>query len=671
MPGLSPKVAMHRLAVKKGVSPKKQPQRRFRSDLIPEIEKEVNKLIETGFIREVTYPTWIAIIVPVRKKNGQLRVCVDFWDLNDAFPKDDFSLPVTEFMIDATTRHEDFFFMDCTAGYNQILIAPEDQEATAFRTPKGIFCYKVRPFGLKNAGATYQRAMQRIFDDILHKTIKFYVDDVVVKSKKREDHINDLRTIFERLGIEVNQSKIKAIQEMLEPKNLKELRGLQGRLAYIRSIKKYLSSAPVLGAPVPGKPLILYIAAQERSLGALYAQENEYKKERAFYYLSRTLVGAELNYSPIEKICLALVFAIQKLRHYMQDDLIGKEIFYVDVLPPWQMYFDGAATRDGAGTGVVFLSPEGHMLPYSFVLTEMCSNNVAEYQALILGLQMAIEIGVKDLDIYGDSLLVANQVLDKFKVKKDDLIPYHQYVIQLLNKFDYVHIGHVPRSAKKMADALANLTATLALGAEEVTSIPVCNRWVVLLLEGGEITESSNMISVYQVDNDDWRQPIIDFLEHQKLPDDPRHKVEIHRHAPRFIYYKGTLYKRSFLGQWPRCLGETEASEATYEAHLGVCGTYQSNPKLHDRVKRMGYYWPTMVQDCMYFAKKCDACQFNENFIHQPPEPLHPTILSWPFEMWGLDVIGPTTPKASNSHEFILAATDYFSIWQKLAVYAK
>ena len=117
--------------------------------MIPEIEVEVNKLIDAGFIREVKYPTWIANIVPVRKKNGQLRICVYFRDLNDACPKDDFPLPVTEIMIDATTGHEALSFMDCTAGYNQIHMALEDQEATAFRTPKGIFCYKVMPFIFK------------------------------------------------------------------------------------------------------------------------------------------------------------------------------------------------------------------------------------------------------------------------------------------------------------------------------------------------------------------------------------------------------------------------------------------------------------------------------------------------------------------------------------------
>ena len=137
--------------------------------------------------------------IPVRKKNGQLRVYVDFRDLNYACPKDDFPLPMTELMIDYTTRHEALSFMDCTIGYNQIQMVPEDQEATAFRTPKGIFCYKVMPFGLKNVGARYQRAMQTIFEDMLHKTVECYVDDLVVKSKKRIDHLHNLRQIFKRL----------------------------------------------------------------------------------------------------------------------------------------------------------------------------------------------------------------------------------------------------------------------------------------------------------------------------------------------------------------------------------------------------------------------------------------------------------------------------------------
>ncbi|XP_070039688.1 uncharacterized protein [Nicotiana tomentosiformis] len=130
MPSLDPKVGVHHLAVKSGARPVKQAQRRFRLDLVPLIESKVNKLIEAGFIREVKYPTWVTSSVPL--------------------------------MIDTTTGYEEISFMDGLSGYNQIRMAPKDEELTAFRAPKGIYCYKVMPFGLKNAGATYQRDIQNI-----------------------------------------------------------------------------------------------------------------------------------------------------------------------------------------------------------------------------------------------------------------------------------------------------------------------------------------------------------------------------------------------------------------------------------------------------------------------------------------------------------------------------
>ena len=232
MPGLNPSIALHYLAVKKGVRPVKQAQRRFRPELIPQIETEVNTLIEAGFIREVQYPEWIANIVPVKKKNGQIQLCVDFCDLNSASPKDDFLLPITEVMVDVTTGHEVLSFKDGSSGYNQIRMNPKDEELTAFCTPKGIYCYKVMPFGLKNAGATYQRAIQKIFDNVLHKYVECYVDDLVVKTKKYQLKMNPRKCAFgvifgkflgfivRHCGIEIDQSKIEAIQKMPEPKNL-------------------------------------------------------------------------------------------------------------------------------------------------------------------------------------------------------------------------------------------------------------------------------------------------------------------------------------------------------------------------------------------------------------------------------------------------------------------
>ncbi|CAL8174674.1 unnamed protein product [Prunus armeniaca] len=301
------------------------------------------------------------------------------------------------------------------------------------------------------------------------------------------------------------------------------------------------------------------------------------------------------------------------------------------------MFFDGSARKDGAGAGVVFLSPERHVLPYSFSLSELCSNNVAEYQALIMGLQMAVEMKISSLEVYGDSMLVINQLLTHYEVRKDDLIPYHQMATQLLERFDFVTLEHVPRKDNQMADALANLAITLALTKDEAVNLPVCQRWVIpLTLEASQ--EGANVISVLSIDIDDWRQPLIDYLEHGKLPDDSRNRSEVRHRAPRFIYYKEILYRHSFEGLFLRCWGEEDASKAMEEAHSGIYGAHQSGPKLHFQIKRMGYYLPTMVKDCMDYMKKCQACQFHANFIHHPPEPLHPTIASWPFDAWGLDV---------------------------------
>ena len=119
-------------------------------------------------------------------------------DLNKTCPKDEFPLSIPELMVDIASSHTVFFFMDGSSGYNQIRMAPKDEKLTALRTSIGIYCYKVMPFGLKNARATYQQAMTRIFDDLIHQEVECYVDDLVIKSKSREDHFYNLRTVFER-----------------------------------------------------------------------------------------------------------------------------------------------------------------------------------------------------------------------------------------------------------------------------------------------------------------------------------------------------------------------------------------------------------------------------------------------------------------------------------------
>ncbi|XP_049360652.1 uncharacterized protein LOC125825352 [Solanum verrucosum] len=392
-------------------------------------------------------------IVPVRTKNGQIRVCVDFKDLNNACPKDEFPFPIPELMIDAITGYEAMSFMDGSSGYNQIRMAPKNKELTAFHTPKGWYA-----FGVTSG--------------------KF------------------LGFIVRHRGIELDQAKVDALSKMLEPRNIHELKSLQGKLAYLRrfisnlvgrcqpfghlmkkgapfnwdetysdafkSIKSYLAKPPILAAPIPEKPLILYIAAQERSVRALLAQENSEGKENSIYYLSRTMTPNELNYLPIEKLCLALIFSIQKMKHYFQahvfeivyilqkavkgqaladfladhpipddwestDELPNEDAMLIEVQPPWKMYFDGAAHRGGAGVGVVFITSQEEILPFSFTLKQCCSNNVVEYQALILGIEMVVDMKQLNLQVFGDSQLVINQLLGSYEVKKPKLHPYHDY----------------------------------------------------------------------------------------------------------------------------------------------------------------------------------------------------------------------------------------------------
>ncbi|XP_039688680.1 uncharacterized protein [Medicago truncatula] len=345
MPGLDPNVVEHRLPLKPECPPVKQKLRRSHPDMALKIKEEVRKQIDAGFLITSEYPQWLANIVPVPKKDGKVRMCVDYRDLNKASPKDDFPLPHIDVLVDSTARCKVFSFMDEFSGYNQIKMAPEDREKTSFITPWGAFCYLVMPFGLINAGATYQRGMTKIFHDMIHKEIEVYVDDMIVKSGTEEEHAD-------QKGIEVDPDKVKAIREMPAPKTEKQVRGFLGRLNYISrfishmtatcgpifkllrkdqgivwtedcqkafdSIKGYLLEPPILVPPVEGRPLIMYLTVLDDSMGCVLGQQDETgKKEHAIYYLSKKFTDCESRYSMLEKTCCALAWAAKRLRHYM------------------------------------------------------------------------------------------------------------------------------------------------------------------------------------------------------------------------------------------------------------------------------------------------------------------------------------------------------------------
>ena len=165
MQGILAEVIVHHLNVNPECKPVRQKRRNFAPERQRVINEEVKKLLAAKFIREVHYPDWSANVVMVKKANGKWRICIDYIDLNKACPKDSFPLPKIDQLVDATSGHKLLSFMDAFSGYNQIRMAPEDEERAAFITERGLYCYKVMPFGLKNSGATYHRLVNKIFQD--------------------------------------------------------------------------------------------------------------------------------------------------------------------------------------------------------------------------------------------------------------------------------------------------------------------------------------------------------------------------------------------------------------------------------------------------------------------------------------------------------------------------
>ena len=750
-------------------------------------------------IREVHYPKCLANVVVVPKKNGKWRVCVDYMDLNKACTKDPFPLPHIDSMVDATAGHEMLTFMDASSGFQQIQMEPSDQEDTASITPTGIYCYIAMPFGLRNAGATYQRLVNMMFKEQLGDTMEVYIDDMVVKSKRAEDHIEDLATAFKILdqynmklnpskchfgvkegkflgymvtkrGIEASPEQIKAIIDLKSPQNIKDVQRLTGRVAALTrfisrssekckhfydilkknqkfewtaqheealgSLKKYLSTAPLLMKTVDGEPLSLYLAVSGNAISAVLVKDHE-NQQHPVYYVSKSLLDAESRYSYLEKLILALIMASTKLRHYFEThtihvktnfpiksvlrkpELSGRmakwavklsayDIYYDprtaiksqaladfvadfsnDIIQeaelevqqleeskdPWILYTDGASNVKGTILGILLKSPQGDNIPLSIACEFQATNNEAEYEALIAGLQVAKDMGIKNLKIYVDSLLMTNHFNGSYAVKGDKLAKYLEIVKKLSIQFELFSITQVPREENTEADALANLGSALKIPAGTKIPIihiltPAIDQKEVNEITGDEESEEQDPdvrkdqeIEIQDLPDEQgsWITPITRYLQNGRIPDGENPRAFRIR-VTSYCLINNILCKKSLAGPYLRCLEQNQALEVLKDIHEGDCGNHTGGRALVSKILRTGYYWPTMRKDAMTFSQKCDACQRHSNILHQPAEPLYQIAAPWPFMKWGMDIVGKL-PKAPGGKVFMLAMTDYFSKW--------
>ncbi|GMH18433.1 hypothetical protein Nepgr_020274 [Nepenthes gracilis] len=399
--------------------------------------------------------------------------------------------------------HELLRFMDAYSGYNQIRIDPEDEKHTSFMTDHGTYCYKMMPFGLKNAGATYQCLVNKMFEAQIGRNVEVYVDDMLVKSKVTSNHISDLDETFQVLrrhgmklnpakcafgvtsgkflgfivsqrGIEANPEKIKAILDLNPPRTIKEVQKLTGRVAALlrflakwneecdeafKELKTYLSSAPLLSSSCEGEDLYLYLATSTAALSSVLVREHE-GRQQPVYYVSRVLTDVETRYPHAEKMALALIYAARKLLPYFQSHWIvvltdqplksilqkpktsrrlALAVFIVEAATPAQEEDDNPG------------SVEDHDPPAWTLNVDGSSTQIDSGAGVVLRTPEGMEIA------YSVTLAfpATNNVKGNFDASNPQLARYLVRAKALIPEFGRFVIEHIPRSDNERADRLA------------------------------------------------------------------------------------------------------------------------------------------------------------------------------------------------------------------------
>ncbi|RVW62065.1 Retrovirus-related Pol polyprotein from transposon 297 [Vitis vinifera] len=467
---------------------------------------------------------------------------------------------------------------------------------------------------------------------------------------------------------------------MPAPRTEKEIRGFLGRLQYIsrfiarladicepifhllrknqptvwsddcqrafERIKECLLSPSVLVPPTPGRPLLLYLSVSDMALGCMLAQLDDLGKKRAIYYLSKRMLEYECKYIMIERLCLALVWATRRLRHYMTE----YSVLLVSRLDPLRYLFDRPVLTGRFMRWLVLLtefdihyvtqnSVKGSIivdhlasLPISddrsvdddfpdesvrlaFFDHHRLTNNIVEYEACITGLETALDLGIRQLEIHGDSNLVIQQTQGIWRTRDEKLKPYHAYLALLIDGFDVLRYIHLPRVENQFVNALATLASMIV--------IPVGVTVRPLLIETRSVPAYYCLIG--EIEDQiglPWYHDIYQFLSYGTYLEltSAKDRRALRQLASRFVICGDALYRRSLDGLLLLCLDRTSADRVMREVYAGVCGPHMGGHMLAS---------------------------------------------------WGVDIIGKISPKSSSGYDYILVAIDYFTEWVEAASYAR
>jgi len=315
------------------------------------------------------------------------------------------------------------------------------------------------------------------------------------------------------------------------------------------------------------------------------------------------------------------------------------------------LYFNGSSHKNGTGVGNFIRSPLNIRTKFKYKIRDFVSNNEAEYEALVVGLEILLGLGAKNVVIKGDSKLVVKQLTMEYKCISENLLSYFVSASSLLSSFESVSLQHVPRIENQVANDLAHVASGYKISTQKLQAlieskdklVPIECPSMGLSMEipvGADkepdfynpysYPEMFDIFEVFAINNlpdNDWRKPIVDYLEN--LSDTVSRKIKYRSLS--YVIVRNELFKKTIEALLLRCHNENEAFGAISNVHGGACGSHQACHKMKWLMFRQGLYWTSMLKDYIEFAKGCQECQKHAGIQHVPASELHSIIKPWPF----------------------------------------
>jgi ribonuclease HI len=317
----------------------------------------------------------------------------------------------------------------------------------------------------------------------------------------------------------------------------------------------------------------------------------------------------------------------QALADFLVEFTNMPEIEEPNMEQKWVVYVDGSSTKKKGGAGIVLFTPDGEELSNFLRLEFKTTNNEAEYEAVVAGLELVMELGADSVEMWSDSQVIVGHIRREFEAKGEKMKKYFTKVQSMQTAFRKFCIKKIPREDNKKADHLAKMASTETDESDEKEGI------IRILRHPSIFEEASDVPQILSIEEaSDLRQEIFSYL---------KSAMQLRMRAGRFTILNGLLYKRGFTLPLLKCISTKEGNYVLWEIHEGICGSHSGARVLAHKAVRAGFYWPNMYKDSTEIVRYCDKCQRFANITKQPPEELTAISSPWPFSQWGVDIVGP------------------------------